>query len=151
VGTLRFAAAVLIAVSPLLAFAGDAGGRLIRQGESEMQAGRIEEAVATLERAVAENPESSLAYTRLGGAQILTQAYGAGIESFKRAISLDATNADAFVGMAVAYLHTGRYALARAALVEAKTIDTAKADEVDDLIAWIDERSESATPEPAPE
>ena len=136
----------IIAVSLLLitasarVFPGDAA-ELIRQGESEMQSGQIAAAIETLERAVAENPESSLAYTRLGGAQILGQDYGAGIESFKQAIGLDGNNADAFVGMAVAYLHTGRYTLARAALVEAKRVDASKQEKVDELIAWIDERS----------
>jgi hypothetical protein len=38
----------------------------------------------------------------------------------KEAIALDANNANAFVGMAIAYLHSGRHPLARAALEEAK-------------------------------
>jgi hypothetical protein len=42
--------------------------------------------------------------------------------------------------MAVAYLHTARYPLARAALEEAKRIDPAKQAKVDELIAWIDQR-----------
>jgi len=114
---------------------------LIEQGEALMQQGKNEEALEVLNRAVEANPESSLAYTRLGGAQLLQQQYAAGIESFRQAIMLDGKNADAFVGMAVAYLHTARYDMARAALEEAKGIDVSKTAEVDKLIAWIDERA----------
>jgi tetratricopeptide (TPR) repeat protein len=116
------------------------GVDLVRKGEDLLKAGQIAEAVATLKQAVAQAPDSSLAYTRLGGAQVLHQEYDAGIESFKRAISLDGTNAEAFVGMAVAYIHTARYPLARAALEEAKRIEPSKREKIDELIAWIDER-----------
>jgi len=116
------------------------GVDLVRKGEGLMKAGQIPEAIAVLKDAVAQAPDSSLAYTRLGGAQVLHQDYDAGIESFKRAISLDDTNADAFVGMAVAYIHTARYPLARAALEEAKRIDPSKQKKIDELIVWIDER-----------
>ncbi len=118
---------------------------LVEQGEALMQQGKNEEALEVLSRAVEANPESSLAYTRLGGAQLMLQQYVAGTESFRQAIMLDGKNADAFVGMAVAYLHTARYELARAALEEAKGIDVSKAAEVDKLIAWIDERSGART------
>jgi tetratricopeptide (TPR) repeat protein len=121
-------------------FAGS-GDELIRQGEAQLKAGQIEEAIETLRQAVAADPGSSLAYTRLGGAQVLHQEYDPGIESFKQAIVLDGKNADAFVGMAIAYLHSSRYPLARAALEEAKRIDPSKQAKVDELIAWIDERS----------
>ena len=130
----------LAALSSTATVAGD-GDDLVGQGETQLKAGQIEEAIATLQQAVAADPGSSLAYTRLGGAQILHQEYDGGIESFKRAIALDGKNADAFVGMAVAYLHTSRYALARAALEEAKAIDPEKQAKVDELIAWIDERT----------
>lgn len=43
--------------------------------------------------------------------------------------------------MALAYIHAGRYPLARAALEEAKRIDFSKREEVDKLIAWIDRRA----------
>ena len=113
----------------------------IEHGEALMQQGKNQEALEVLNRAVAANPKSSLAYTRLGGAQLLQQQYAAGIENFRQAIMLDGKNADAFVGMAVAYLHTARYDMARAALEEAKGIDASKTAEVDKLIAWIDERA----------
>ena len=117
----------------------DATG-LIAEGESLMRDGRVDEAVSVLEQAVARDPTSSLAFTRLGGAQLLRQEHNAAILSFRKAIMLDGNNADAFVGMAMAYLHSGDYALTRAALEEAKRIDPAKQAKVDEVIGYIDRR-----------
>ena len=119
--------------------AADAPG-LVLQGESQMKTGQIDAAIETLRQAVATDPGSSLAHTRLGGALLLKQENAEAIETFRKAIMLDGDNADAFVGMAIAYLHSGDYALARASLEEAKRIDPAKAPKVDELIAYIDRR-----------
>jgi len=141
---MRFAifalAAVVWAAFSFQVLARDAGA-LIDKGEAQLAAGEIDAAVRTLERAVEADPKSSLAYTRLGGAKLMKQEYGEALESFKQAITIDGNNANAFVGMAVAYLHSGRYSLARAALEEAKRIDPAKRIEADKLIAWIDSRT----------
>lgn len=131
-------AGAMLAVS---AGAGGAQEELLRQGERQLGEGRIAEALATLQRAVEQDPGSSLAFTRLGGAQVLDQQYAAGIDSFKRAIALDAENADAFIGMAIAYIHSARYSLARAALMEARELDPAKEGDIDKLIAWLDQRA----------
>jgi tetratricopeptide (TPR) repeat protein len=132
--------AALIVAFAVPAFGSDVAG-LVQRGEEQLKAGELDAAVATLQEAVAADPRSSLAYTRLGGAQVMKQDYAAGVESFKQAIALDGENANAFVGMAVAYLHSGRHALARAALEEAKRIDPSKQAEADKLIAWIDKRA----------
>ncbi len=108
-----------------------------------MREGRVADALSTLEQAVAADPKSSLAYTRLGGAQLLHQDHASAIGSFRQAIMLDGNNADAFVGMAMAYLHGGDYALARAALEEAKRIDPAKQAKIDEVIAYINGREAS--------
>jgi tetratricopeptide (TPR) repeat protein len=133
----------LIAAAVLLTLQVSAGESesLLARGEALLKEGRIPEAVRTLRQAVAADPESSLAHTRLGGAQVLGQDYGAGIDSFRQAIGLDPRNADAFVGLAVAYIHSARYTLARAALVEAKRLDPSKTADADRLIAWIDRRT----------
>jgi tetratricopeptide (TPR) repeat protein len=72
---------------------------------------------------------------------LLKQEYKAAIEEFRIAIKLDASNADAFVGMAVAYLHDGDYPLARASLEEAKRLDPGRQAKLDELIAYIDQRA----------
>jgi tetratricopeptide (TPR) repeat protein len=137
---IRAAVAAVALAGPAVLLAADAG-ELIRQGEAEMREGRPEAAVTLLEAAIVADPKSSLAHTRLGGAQLLLQDYSAAIASFQQAVSLDGANADAFIGMALAYLHTGRYGLARAALDESARADPAKKAEVERLIAWIDERA----------
>ena len=113
---------------------------LLQQGEALLNEGKLPEALAALQQAVVAEPNSSRAFQRLGGAQLMSQDYAGSIQSFQRAISLDANNADAFVGMAMAYIHGGRYGQARSALVEAKRIAPAKGPKIDEVIAWIDQR-----------
>jgi tetratricopeptide (TPR) repeat protein len=141
--TSRFSLAALafcgLLAAPLQA-ASDAAA-LIRQGEAQANAGQLDQALTTLQQAVTEDPASSLAYTRLGGVQMLKQEYRAGIQSFQQAITLDQTNANAFVGMGIAYLHLGDYALARAALQEAEQRDPSKQAEIARLQAWIQQRA----------
>ena len=134
-----FSALIALAILSQAASAADVSG-LIREGEAKLQAGEIEAAVPVLEQAVAQDARSALARTRLGGALLLKQDQAAAIVQFREAIMLDPRNAQAFIGMAVAEIHLGRYGLARAALVEAKGIDPAKGAEIDRLVVWLDGR-----------
>lgn len=113
---------------------------LIAQGEDRLKAGEIDAGLVLFRQAAEQDPRSSLAQTRIGGALLLKQEHRPAIEAFRQAIRLDGANADAFVGMAMAYLHSGEYALARAALEEAKRIDPAKQAKVDEVIGYIDRR-----------
>lgn len=126
---------------PAEAQAGAGAPHLLERGEALLNEGKLPEALAVLREAVAAAPHSSTAYQRLGGAQLMSQDYAGSVESFQRAISLDATNAAAFVGMGMAYLHTGRFGQARAAMVEAKRLDPSNQDKVEEVIAWIDQRA----------
>jgi Tfp pilus assembly protein PilF len=119
---------------------------LIAAGEAQLAEGKADEAVATLERAVAAAPHSSLAHTRLGGARLMRQEYSAAIQDFRNALGADPNNADAFVGMAVAYLHSGDYALGRAALGEAKRLAPAKGPEIDQVFIYLDRREAGSEP-----
>ncbi len=132
----------------LLAVGGSAGASsgvdsLIVKGQAQANEGKMDEALATLTSAVEQYPESSLAYTRLGGVRVLRQEYSLGIKDFQKAIMLDQNNANAFVGLAVAYLHLGQYTHAKGALKEAEKLDPAKKEEIAKLLAWIDQRSAS--------
>jgi len=127
----------LFFILPLPAAAQD----LMQQGQRQLDAGELEQAETTFKEVVAQNPDSALGHTRLGGVYLLRQNYRAGIESFQRGIVLDPGNADAFVGMALAYLHLGQYGLARASLQEAERIAPSKREEIDKVLAWIDQRS----------
>ena len=113
---------------------------LMQQGQRQLDAGELEQAMLTFEQVVAQNPDFALGHTRLGGVQLLRQDYRAGIESFQRAIALDSGNADAFIGMALAYIHLGQYGLARASLEEAQRIAPAKRAQIEEVLAWIDQR-----------
>ena len=119
---------------------------LIAAGEAQLAEGKADEAVATLERAVAADPGSSLAHTRLGGARLMHQEYSAAIKDFRNALAADPNNADAFVGMAIAYLHSGDQALARAALEEARRLAPAKGPEIDRVLGYLDRREAVVTP-----
>ena len=126
------------------AAAGNGVDALILDGQTQAGEGRLDDALATLQKAVREYPDSSVAYTRLGGIQVLKQQYRRGIESFQQAVMLDGSNADAFVGMALAYLHLGRYEPARQALREAEKLDASKKTEIARVLAWFDRRSADA-------
>jgi tetratricopeptide (TPR) repeat protein len=128
--------------------AGDAASS-IQAGEAKLKAGQIDGGLALFREAVQADPDSALAHTRLGGALLLKQEYTASIEEFRVAIKLDASNADAFVGIAVAYLHGDDYALARASLEEAKRLAPTKQAKIDELIAHIDQRASGGSAPPA--
>jgi len=117
---------------------------LIATGEAQLAEGRVDEAIATLSNAVAADPKSSQAYTRLGGARLVKQEFSAAIGDFRSALAADPNNADAFIGMALAYLHSADYALARAALGEARRLAPDKAPKIDEVLTYMDQREGSA-------
>lgn len=114
---------------------------LINQAQQQTEAGNLSAAQSILEKAVETEPSSSLAFTRLGGVQLLLQQYSTGIKHFQQAIMLDQSNPEAFVGLAVAYLHMGRYQLAREALKQAEQLDPSKTEEIEKVLTWLNQRS----------
>jgi tetratricopeptide (TPR) repeat protein len=139
---------LLIALTLTLLVSGNALGSngtdaLLDLSYEQTKAGKLDDALSTLQQAVNKDPTSSLARSRLGGIRVLRQEYSAGIKDFQQAIMLDQNNSTAFVGMAVAYLHMSQYSLARAALDEAGKIDPAKKPEIDKVLAWIEQRTQS--------
>jgi len=123
------------------AWAGNGVHPLIEKSQLQASEGKMDDALATLSHAVEQYPDSSVAYTRLGGVRVLRQEYSLGIKDFQRAIMLDQKNANAFVGLAIAYLHLGQYTHAKGALQEAEKLDPAKKTEIGKLLAYIDKRS----------
>jgi tetratricopeptide (TPR) repeat protein len=137
-GYVYFILLLVLSASPR---AEDSAETLIQTGQTQAAQGQFDAALASFEQAIALEPRSSLAYTRMGGVQVLRQQYRLGIDAFKQAIMLDQRNADAFVGMAVAYLHLGDESLARAALHEAETLNPAKKPEIAKVLALLDQKS----------
>jgi len=117
---------------------------LIAASEAQLAEGKVDEAIATLSNAVAADPKSSQAYTRLGGARLVKQEFSAAIGDFRNALAADPNNADAFIGMALAYLHSADYALARAALGEARRLAPDKAPKIDEVLTYMDQREGNA-------
>lgn len=124
----------------------DSVSALIEQAEVQLAGGETQAAIATLNDAIAVDSSSSLAYTRLGGAYLLSQDYGSAIEHFQQAISSDDQNAGAFVGLGVAYLHLKRAGPAKAALTEAKRLDPDKGANIDALLARIEQTASAHHP-----
>jgi len=114
--------------------------KLLEEGERLVNSGRYAEALGVYQRAAEQFPDSADAHFKLGGMQLIAHDYAGGVASFQRAISLDPGNANAFVGMAVAYIHMGRFPHAAAALDEAARIDPAKKERVADVRAWLERR-----------
>ena len=117
----------------------------IAQGQEKAAAGDIKGALEVYLEMTRSHPDSYEAHALLGGMQLLDQHYSDAVKSFKRAVSLGDAGARSFVGMGMAYLHMGQYGPARAAFVEAKSRGVSADSDVDQIIAWIDERETGAT------
>lgn len=116
--------------------------QLISDALAHSESGDFAEAHELLVKAIEQDPNSSVAHTRLGGVELLQSNYASGIKRFQQAIMLDSKNADAFIGMAVAYLHLGRHRLARETLKAAQQLDPASRQDIEQVLAWLDQRSE---------
>jgi tetratricopeptide (TPR) repeat protein len=117
----------------------------ITQGQEKAAAGDIKGALEVYLEMTRSHPDSYEAHALLGGMQLLDQHYSDAVKSFQRAVSLGDAGARSFVGMGMAYLHMGQYGPARAAFVEAKSRGVSADSDVDQIIAWIDERETGAT------
>lgn len=113
---------------------------LMAEGERQAQAGNLEAALHAYKTALADSPQSKDVRLKLAGMQVLNGQYRTSIEHFQRVISQDPDNANAFVGMGIAYLHIGDFALARAALQEASKHDKKKREELRKVLDWIENR-----------
>lgn len=124
-----------------------AADALIEQAEAKLARGETQPAIEQLRQAVAADPTSSRAQTRLGGAYLLDQHYLRAIDHFQQAIGLDEDNAGAFIGLGVAYLHLQALGPARAALNEARRLAPEKSPDIDALLSGLEpERAQRPPP-----
>jgi Flp pilus assembly protein TadD len=137
---------LIVVISAGLAEAAGAPGGVASAGLEEAdrlaQQGQIDQALALYRELSARQPEAATVHARVAGMLLLKQEYAAAVPRFQTAIGLGPEkNAEAFIGLGVAYLHLGRYGPARAALTEARRLKPESAADIDQLLAWLDRRS----------
>ena len=114
---------------------------ILDAADEEIAAGAYDKATQTLDKAIRLSPQSSKAHQKMAALHIIQREYSQSIPLFQQAIGLDAKNGGAFLGLGCAYLHSGRYGPARAALLEAQSLIPHKATEIQQIISWIDGRA----------
>ena len=107
----------------------------IVNGDLLWAAGKLDEAEKTFAYAFKVNPKSADAGMKLAGIRLSRQNYSGAIEIYQRVIGVGTPNAKAWIGMGLAYMHTGQPDLTRAAFEEAVRIEPARKQDLDLLIA----------------
>ncbi|MDI1246765.1 MAG: tetratricopeptide repeat protein [Rhodoferax sp.] len=100
-----------------------ASAPLLKQGDEQWAAGKLDLAEKTFEQAVSAQPRSVAARMKLGGLQLSRQNFKAATETYKEVISLDAKNGKAWLGLGFSYLHMDRNDLSLAAFNEAIRVE----------------------------
>ena len=137
-GVRRLLGLLAIACS-LGAHAGTAAD-LLKRADGYWAEGQLEQAQKAFEAAVAAEPDSVPTRLRLAGFQLARQQTSASITNYQKVISKEAINSKAWIGLGLAYLHSSRPELARAAFAEAVRVDPARKEKIEPLIAKLDER-----------
>lgn len=121
---------------------GLAAGARLEQADRLARQGQIDAALTVYRELSDSQPDSARVHARVGGMLLLKQDYADAVRSFQTAIGLDSEhNAEAFIGLGIAYLHQGKYGPARAALAQARRLRPDSAADVDQLMAWLDGRT----------
>lgn len=107
---------------------------LISQGDKAWADKKLDEAKKNFQAAVAANPRSITAHMKLAGYLLANNQFTGAIETYQKTISLDNNNAKAWMGLGMAYLHTGQKELSRAAFSEAVRIEPARKAQLAKLI-----------------
>jgi len=118
-------ALVLMVGSASQALAGSAAA-LVAQGDQQWKAGQLVEAQDSFKAALAVESRSLEIHLKLAGLQLSNNDFAASITTYQNAISLDANNVRAWLGLGFSYLHTGKDSLAMAAFQEALRLDPDK-------------------------
>lgn len=126
-----------------LSFASTANQNPLKEGDLLRSQGNYEAAQAAYSEA-AKSTGLPAAYRRLAGMQMVQHDYRGSIDNFQKAIGLDPDNAEAFIGLAMSYVHTQNYTLARAALQEALQRKPEAKAEISKVMEWLQQRSAPA-------
>ena len=130
---------LLAALCSPAAQAGTAAGLLV-EADKYWAENKLERAQKSFEAAVAAEPDSVATRLRLAGFQLAQQQTTASIANYQKAISREPNNSKAWIGLGLAYLHSSRPELARAAFDEAIRVDPSRKEKLAPLIAKLDAR-----------
>ncbi|WP_374600592.1 tetratricopeptide repeat protein [Niveibacterium sp.] len=138
-------AALLVATASIAAVAAEpaptSAATLIARADKYWTEGKLDKAGESFAAAVAAEPKSSATLLRLAGFQLSLQEISKSVATYRQVITLEPKNSKAWIGMGLAYLHSGDTELARAALDEAIRVDPARKESLKPLLAKLDERS----------
>ena len=135
----RFVFAMLLSALSSMAAAASSSD-LIVEAEKYWTTGQLGPAQSAFEAAVAAQPEALTPRLRLAGFQLANQQTSASIDNYRKIISQAPNNSTAWIGLGLAYLHSGQPELARAALAEAVRVDPSRQEKIAPLIAKLDAR-----------
>ena len=135
----RFVFAMLLSALSSMAAAASSSD-LIVEAEKYWSTGQLGPAQSAFEAAVAAQPEALTPLLRLAGFQLANQQTSASIDNYRKIISQAPNNSTAWIGLGLAYLHSGQPELARAALAEAVRVDPSRQEKIAPLIAKLDAR-----------
>jgi len=115
--------------------AADGVAEQLANGTRLLEQGKLEPARKAFEAAASADPRSVDALMKLAGVNLAQNHFSAAITLYKRAIGLDPNNAKAFIGLGIAYLHSGDKTLTRAALEEALRLEPRRKEQLAPIIA----------------
>lgn len=125
-----FAGVFLAAVQASDMTGAGANSRLIIRGEKQWAAGDLDGAQQDFEQAGQVDPNSVEAFMKLGGLQLARNDFGHSILTYQHVIGLDQKNVRAWMGMGIAYMHTGQNELSLAAFGEAVRLDPTRREQL---------------------
>jgi tetratricopeptide (TPR) repeat protein len=83
--------------------------QIFSYAEALRKAGKVNQAVAAYQKAIAAKPDFALAYMNLGGVFLSENEYDKAIESLKRAMELDSSLTSVLTNLALAYNQLGKF------------------------------------------
>jgi arylsulfatase A-like enzyme/Tfp pilus assembly protein PilF len=96
---------------------------LLKQAGSASSEGRVEEAIAKVREALAQDPEIVEGYTLLGNFQVKAKRHELALEAYRKALELDPEHQGALFSLALAYKEAGRLPDAEAGFERARSLD----------------------------
>jgi tetratricopeptide (TPR) repeat protein len=117
------AMSLLFALAFPVALAAQEASELIEEGNRNWSGNRLEEAETAYRKAIDSDPESSVAYSRLGALLVIQNRSEEAVSAYQEAIIREPGNANYFAALSIAYLHMGYHEMARAMATHAAELD----------------------------